>query len=59
MRDLSHFFFHHAERGASCSIEIPALEHHGDAQEVVEHDVVVKGLPEVERNLCGHPHMRM
>jgi hypothetical protein len=43
--------FHHADRGTSRPVEMSALGHHGDAQVAVEHDIVVGGLREVERNL--------
>jgi hypothetical protein len=48
---LTDALFHHADRGASRPTEIPTLGHRRDAQIVVEHEVVVGGLREVERNL--------
>jgi hypothetical protein len=45
------FCFHHADRGVSRPTEMPTLGCRGDAQAVTEHDVIVGGLREVERNL--------
>jgi hypothetical protein len=57
------FCFHHTDIVASRPIDIPTLGLHGDAQAMVEHDVVVGGLREVETNLCGlnmgFPPLRM
>jgi hypothetical protein len=46
---LTNASFHHADRGETCSAEIPTLGHYGDAQIVV----VAGGLQEVETNLHG------
>jgi hypothetical protein len=60
---LTDVLFHHANRGASHPAEILALGHHGDSQIVIEHEAVVGGIWEVERNLhgltMGVPPLRM
>jgi len=45
--------FHHADRGETHPMEMPTLGHHGGTHMAVEHEVVVGGLWEVERNMVS------
>jgi hypothetical protein len=47
------FCFHPADRGASHPTKMSELWCRGDAQVVVEHEVIEGGIREVERNLWG------
>jgi hypothetical protein len=51
MRNLKIFCFIIQTEAHHILAEMSALGHHGDAQVAVEHEVVVGGLREVERNL--------
>jgi hypothetical protein len=59
---LTYVLLHHANRGATHPAEMLTLGRRGDAQIVVESEVLVGGLREVERNLrgltMGVPHLR-
>ena len=50
---LTDVLFHHADKGATRPVEMLTLGRRENAHIDVEREVVVGGLREVERNLCG------